>query len=70
MWTAALALDADLVTITSYNEWHEGSQIEPARRLGRYASYEGAYGLNGTAAQRAYIKRTGVWAKRFRAARA
>jgi hypothetical protein len=69
MWNAALRSKADLVTITSYNEWHEGSQIEPARRVGRYSSYEGAYGLKGAAAQRAYLQRTGMWAKRFRAAR-
>ncbi len=30
MWRAALAAHADLVTITSYNEWNEGTQIEPA----------------------------------------
>ena len=30
MWRAALAARADLVTITSYNEWNEGTQIEPA----------------------------------------
>ena len=29
---ARSARGADLVTITSYNEWHEGTQIEPARR--------------------------------------
>ncbi len=32
MWQGALRARADLVTITSYNEWHEGTQIEPARR--------------------------------------
>ena len=30
MWRAALSARADLVTITSYNEWNEGTQIEPA----------------------------------------
>src|SRR5207248_7151341 len=30
MWRSALAASADLVTITSYNEWSEGTQIEPA----------------------------------------
>ena len=31
MWRAAIRSSADGVTITSYNEWHEGTQIEPAR---------------------------------------
>src|SRR5262245_12469981 len=30
MWRAAIRAGADRVTITSYNEWHEGTQIEPA----------------------------------------
>lgn len=30
MWSAALAVSPALVGITSFNEWHEGTQIEPA----------------------------------------
>ena len=30
LWTAALAAKPDIVTITSYNEWGEGTQIEAA----------------------------------------
>ena len=30
-WEAALAARPPLVGVTSYNEWHEGTQIEPAR---------------------------------------
>ena len=33
MWKAAIRAGADRVTITSYNEWHEGTQIEPAHDL-------------------------------------
>jgi glycoprotein endo-alpha-1,2-mannosidase len=65
MWRAAMQAGADLVTITSYNEWSEGTQIEPAGHGGRYESYDGTYGLHGRAAQRAYIKRTGYWTSRF-----
>ena len=30
MWSAAMGAGATLVSITSYNEWGEGTQIEPA----------------------------------------
>ena len=62
MWRAALQAGADLVTITSYNEWNEGTQIEPAAGRPRYETYDGAYGLLGRAAQRAYLLRTAYWA--------
>jgi glycoprotein endo-alpha-1,2-mannosidase len=67
MWTAAVRARAPIVTITSYNEWHEGTQIEPARdaRPG-YESYNGAWGLHGKAAQRAYLDRTAYWSDRYR----
>jgi glycoprotein endo-alpha-1,2-mannosidase len=61
MWRAATNAGADIVTITSYNEWGEGTQIEPAGHGGRYESYDGAYGMRGRAAQRAYIVRTRYW---------
>jgi hypothetical protein len=75
MWRAAIAAEPDRITITSYNEWHEGTQIEPARRhpgtiLGEYASYEGAYGRTGEAAERAYLARTAYWTKTYRVAAA
>jgi glycoprotein endo-alpha-1,2-mannosidase len=64
MWIAAGRAGADLVTITSYNEWSEGTQIEPARHRGRYECYDGAYGPRGKAAERAYIRRTAYWTAR------
>ena len=66
MWRGAVRGRADLVTVTSYNEWHEGTQIEPARnnRSG-YESYEGAWGLSGTAAESAYLDRTAYWVNRL-----
>ena len=66
MWRGALRSRADLITITSYNEWHEGTQIEPARAgISGYESYEGAWGLSGRAAERAYLERTAYWVQRF-----
>jgi glycoprotein endo-alpha-1,2-mannosidase len=84
MWRAAIHAGADRITITSYNEWHEGTQIEPAmtplpRRLSvagapvsspvrePYSSYEGAYGLHGRLASRAYLTRTAYWTGLYRA---
>jgi hypothetical protein len=71
MWRSAIASGADSVTITSFNEWHEGTQIEPAApaaRHGRYRylSYDGAWGLHGPAAEAAYLDRTRYWSDVFR----
>lgn len=71
MWRSALAAGVDRITITSFNEWHEGTQIEPAsppqRRAGyRYLSYDGAWGLHGPEAELAYLTRTRYWSDVFR----
>ena len=71
MWRGAIRAGPDLVTVTSYNEWHEGTQIEPARAGRRgYESYDGAWGLRGAAAETAYLERTAFWTGRFSASRA
>jgi hypothetical protein len=71
VWRGAMAV-ADVVSVTSWNEWHEGTQIEPARaRPGGAAaaaglqSYEGAYGRTGRASQLAYLDRTAFWSDVF-----
>jgi hypothetical protein len=70
MWRMAIASGSDRVTITSFNEWHEGTQIEPAvarsRAHYRYLSYDGAWGMHGIAAETAYLARTRYWSDRFR----
>jgi glycoprotein endo-alpha-1,2-mannosidase len=72
MWKMAIAAGADRVTITSYNEWHEGTQIEAAsstpKRRGqfRYLTYDGAWGLHGTASEGSYLARTRYWSDVFR----
>jgi hypothetical protein len=65
-WMGDLGARPDLVAITSYNEWHEGSQIEPAvpKCLSAafcYLNYDGAYGSSGQAAEYAYLLRTAHW---------
>jgi hypothetical protein len=72
MWKMAVGAGADSVTITSYNEWHEGTQIEPAssgptrRGRYRYLTYDGAWGLHGVAAEQSYLARTRYWSDFFR----
>ncbi len=73
MWSAALRARPDVVTVTSYNEWHEGTQIEPARahrgpRGRRYLGYDGAWAKYGAEAERAYLDRTAYWTQRLRSA--
>ncbi len=57
------------VSVTSFNEWHEGSTIEPARSAPPgghgYLTYQGAYGQTGAAAETAYLDRTRYWVGRF-----
>ena len=72
MWAAALAAGADVVSITSYNEWHEGTQLEPAVPYcfpDGYCSpgYEGVYGRTGGAAANAWLDRTREWVGAYRA---
>lgn len=57
------------VSVTSFNEWHEGSVIEPASSTPPpgfgYQTYEGAYGRTGQSAETAYLDRTSYWAAEF-----
>jgi hypothetical protein len=74
LWRGAMPV-ADVVSITSWNEWHEGTQIEPAKPYcfaDGFCSpgYEGTYGKFGTAAQTAYMDRTAEWSGEFRLFRA
>jgi hypothetical protein len=70
MWSAAIRAGADRITITSFNEWQEGTQIEPASSAAPgsygYGSYDGAWGLRGRAAESAYLTRTAWWSRLFR----
>ena len=65
LWQAAIRAHPDGVTITSFNEWGEGTQIEPAAAKPGYLSYNGSWGLEGPAAEDAYLTRTAYWTARF-----
>jgi glycoprotein endo-alpha-1,2-mannosidase len=72
-WTNAITPSTggspNWVSITSFNEWHEGSQVEPASSNPpagfSYLTYQGAYGTSGTASQTAYLDRTHYWVSQF-----
>jgi hypothetical protein len=38
LWPAAIAANPDWILIVSWNEWHEGSQIEPSYQFGTQAT--------------------------------
>jgi len=59
------------VAITSFNEWHEGTGIEPVapkkakNNKFTYKDYEGSWNLTGSAAELSYIDRTLHWAQKL-----
>jgi hypothetical protein len=64
-WEKAISADSEFVAIISFNEWHEGTQIEPADNKRdpphRYLTYQGAFGKRGRAAEESYLLRTARW---------
>ncbi len=68
MWQGVVAAGAEWVSVTSFNEWHEGTQIEPAVDFAAgartYTGYGGAYGRAASEAPDAYLDRTAYWVTR------
>ena len=60
MWEMTLRAGADIVSVTSFNEWGEGTQIEPAAVANNSSSYIG-YGEDPNM----YLDLTKLWADRF-----
>jgi glycoprotein endo-alpha-1,2-mannosidase len=62
MFGAALKANPDMVSITSYNEWHEGTQIEPAApKTAAGFTYPDYEGLDPDW----YLDRTKYWADKW-----
>jgi hypothetical protein len=69
-WNGAINAGADIVSITSYNEWHEGTQIEAAvphclPDNTCLKDYTGAWGVSGDA-RNAYMDRTKAWTRTYK----
>ena len=68
-WQAAVAARPEWISVVSFNEWHEGTEIEPAVDYSSgsrtYQGFEGAYGTTGSDAPGAYLRRTAYWVGLF-----
>lgn len=62
MWTAALNVTPELVAITSFNEWHEGTQIE--RAMPKWIPSFTYLDYQPLAADH-YLERTADWVRRL-----
>lgn len=62
MFAAAIAVRPEIISITSFNEWHEGTQIEPAvsKQIPSFT-----YEDYAPRAPEYYLERTADWVKRF-----
>lgn len=79
IWTQATTLGPtppEAVAICSFNEWHEGTTIEPCKPWSyklsgqpryTYQNVEGHFGLTGAAAQTSYLDRNAYHVDRWRA---
>jgi glycoprotein endo-alpha-1,2-mannosidase len=62
MFDAAIKAKPDFIGVTSFNEWHEGTQIEPAvTKLHNTFNYENYSPLTSDF----YLKRTKYWSDKF-----
>ncbi len=68
-WEMAINLAKDWIGIISFNEWHEGTQIEPARSMQGYLDYENHFNKHGWRASWAYLERTQFWAEKWASVR-
>lgn len=64
MFARAIGADPAIIAITSFNEWHEGTQIEPAVP---FESDRYTYADYRPLAPEAYLDRTAAWVDRWHA---
>ncbi len=69
MWARAVDAQAEWISITSFNEWHEGSQIEPAVPFTTPAfqslDYTDVPAPRRSDGRDHYLRRTAMWSDRF-----
>ena len=62
MFSAAIKVKPDIIGVTSFNEWHEGTQIEPASSN---STKNFSYKDYGTLGSNFYLDKTKYWVSRF-----
>lgn len=62
-WQAAIESGAKAVSITSFNEWHEGSQVEPAITKETSDGYK--YLDYSPNSPEFYLELTKIWVDKF-----
>jgi len=68
MFSSAIDSIPDLISITSFNEWHEGTQIEPAHSNPPHRKeypYDTYVDRDGQKNPFLYYNKTRYWAGRF-----
>ncbi len=62
-WRTLMGLDLRFVSVTSFNEWHEGTQIEPAVPASVDSEY--SYSSYAPLSPNFYIQKTRDWSEKF-----
>ncbi|KJE93836.1 mannosidase [Capsaspora owczarzaki ATCC 30864] len=65
MWKAALSVKPEVVSITSFNEWHEGTQIEPAVKFSTTTDPPFSYEYYPNDDPMFYLRQTKYWVDEF-----
>lgn len=66
LWREVATQKPEWAVILTFNEWGEGSQIEPAQPYNGYPDYQGHFGYQGSTAYGAYILRTAYWVNNYK----